>query len=539
MILFPKSSKRLDVLVPCLALAILVTLVYGQIARNGFIAFDDDRYVYDNPVVRQGITLEGVEWAFTTFHTGNWHPLAWMSHMVDVELFGMDAGAHHLVSVALHAANAVLLFLVLYRMTGSRCRSFIVASLFALHPLHVESVAWIAERKDLLCAFFFLLTILAYARYASQPGIRVWLPVPILFLFALLSKPMAVTLPFVLLLLDYWPLERIGRNGAPLSLRGALLEKLPLFLMSAASCAVTYIAQEQGGSITSSWVLPLSDRLGYATISCLVYLRRMIWPLGLSIYYPHPAVVQVVIPAWVKAGAATVVVAGSVFVYLRRRLSPFLTVGWFWYLGMLVPVIGIVQVGRQLTADRYTYLPLVGIYIAVTWSLANVFDPPRFRIPRLLLCLGLLGGLATLSWNQASRWRDSKSIFRRSLESTPNASLLRTNLAIVLKNEGKLDEAIEQYEAAIRSSPDDSNARYNFAVALNGMGRFDEAMSQYREAIRVRPDDAFARSNLGVLLMRKGMKEEALSQFREAVRLDPSDEVARMALKELGAQGIR
>ncbi|MGZ6224869.1 MAG: glycosyltransferase family 39 protein, partial [Syntrophales bacterium] len=354
-------------------LTILILSIYWQAGKYPFIAFDDDEYVYENPHVRRGLTLEGIAWSFTTFHASNWHPLTWISHMADVELFGMNAGWHHQMSILFHLLNTVLLYLVMYQMTGGIWRSAFVAALFGVHPLHIESVVWIAERKDLLSTLFWILTMGVYLRYARGPSLGRYLPVAIFFALGLMCKPMVVTLPFVLLLIDWWPLRRVTSNNSqnfgspPFSLStfsGLVLEKVPLLALSAISCLVTFVAQSWEGAVQSFDYIPVGMRISNAFVSYVSYLWKMLWPSSLAVFYPHPAIVQSGLPVWEIVGAALLIGAFSLLAVWQRHCRPYLITGWLWYLGTLIPVLGLVQVGNQGMADRYTYLPLIGIFIA-------------------------------------------------------------------------------------------------------------------------------------------------------------------------------
>jgi Flp pilus assembly protein TadD len=488
-------------------------LVYGGTMDHPFIAFDDNDYVYKNPRVQEGLTADGIRWAFTSFAAANYHPLTWISHMADVSLFGMDAGKHHLVNVAFHAANSVLLFLLLSRMTGAWRRSAFVAALFALHPLHVQSVAWIAERKDLLCAFFFLLTLAAYRRYVERPGIARYLAVAALFLLALLAKPMAVTLPFVLLLLDYWPL------GGGRALRTLLAEKVPLLLMSAASCAVTIVAQSSGETIVSLQETSSFWRIANVLVAYATYLLQTVWPSGLAVNYPHPGST---LPRW-SILASIVLLAGiSTLAARNRKRRAWLATGWLWYLGMLVPVIGIVQVGAQARADRYTYLPLIGIFLIAAWGAEEIAR--RYKVPEKVsaaIAGAVLVALAGAAWVQVGYWQDSATIFSRALEVTDRNWLVHINLGTVLFEERKDAEALGHFQEALKFEPGHPYARNDAGVALQNLGRRDEAILQFREAIRLKPDYPAPNANLGYLLSERGEHAEAISLCREAVRLGP------------------
>ena len=502
-----------------LLLAAVSLGLYWRTGAHPFVVFDDGLYVAGNARVQGGLSPEGVAWAFTTTETGNWHPLTWMSHMADVSLFGLDAGAHHRVNAFLHAANAALLFFVLLRMTASPWRSAFAAALFALHPLHVESVAWVAERKDLLCALFWLLAMGSYARYAGRPGAARYLPVAGFMALALLSKPMAVTLPFCLLLLDFWPLGRLSPpgkgGGAPLP--RLLAEKVPLFALSAASCVVTYLAQQTVGTVGSLLHLPAGVRLANAAVSYARYLGKTAWPSGLAVLYPHPGAS---LPAWQVAGAVLLLLCVSALAVWRIKRSPFLAVGWFWFLGTLVPVIGLVQVGAQAMADRYTYIPLVGLFIAAAWGVPGIVPDGRLKKRGLAAaaCV-VLTALAAASWVQAGHWRSSVALFEHAVEVTRDNWFAENNLGFSLDMEGRKDEAIAHYRASIGIKPDFPVARNNLGAILAAQGEFAEAAVHFREALRAQPDYLPAHYNLGQVLERMGMRDQAMIHHREVLRL--------------------
>jgi protein O-mannosyl-transferase len=500
----------------CLVLAAITFAVFGRTAHYEFINCDDENYVYENPVVARGLTLKGIVWAFSC-HASNWHPLTWLSHMLDCQLYGLHPGGHHLTNVLLHTATVIALFLVLREMTGALWRSAFVAAVFAIHPLRVESVAWVAERKDVLSGLFFMLTIGAYVRYARRPwsSARYGLVV-LLFAMGLMSKPILVTLPVVLLLLDYWPLRR----AEPRKLSGLVLEKLPLLAFSAFSCVVTLWAQT--GAIQSSVLVSLPLRLDNALVTCMVYLGQMAWPAGLALFYPYP---QHGLPA-LEVGLAGTLLAGlSVIAWKNRRTQPWLLVGWVWYLVMLLPVIGIIQVGAQAHADRYTYLPQIGIYVAVTWLAAE------WRVSRAALggiMAGVLAVLMVCSWQQTAFWKNGETLWPHSLACTTGNFIAHLNFGTVLLNKGRVDEAITQYQQSLAIDPDYAEARFDFGIALAQKGRVDEAITQYQEALQINPDYADAHVNLGIALLHKGRVDEALSHYRKALQINPNYMEARV-----------
>lgn len=522
-------------------LAVLAFLPYGQTFEHDFIDFDDNEYVTENAVVRSGLTWAGVRWALTAFHSGNWHPLTWMSHMLDVSLFGMDAGRHHLMNAFIHALSTALLFLALYRMTGAVWPSAFVAALFGVHPLHVESVAWVAERKDVLSGFFFMLVLLSYERYARRGGTGRYLLVATCFALGLLSKSMLVTVPFVLLLLDVWPLGRTsfaaaadGSRGAAVPWARLALEKAPLFLMAIAASLVTYLAQKEGGAMGAMErdLLPLGDRLANAVVAYAGYLGKTIWPSDLAIFYPHPGRT---LPWWKVAGASAVLLGALLFGLRQRRSRPFLLIGWLWYLGMLVPVIGLVQVGIQAQADRYAYLPMIGPLIMIAWSAKAA--RPRTR-DHWSMAVSFSSGavlliLLAITAFQVGHWRNTVSVFQRAVEVAPDNWYAQRSLGSALAKRGLAEEAIDRYQAALRLRPRDSKAHNDLAVELAGRGRHQEAIERYQEALRIRPDFPEALNNLGNALAVTGRHDEAIERYREALGLRPGWTVARNNLQLL------
>ncbi|HEY6871691.1 MAG TPA: tetratricopeptide repeat protein [Geobacteraceae bacterium] len=522
----------------CLLLAVTTLLVFWQTGRNEFINYDDNLYVTANPHVYAGLARESVLWAFSSLENYNWHPLTWLSHMTDCQLYRLAPRGHHLTNVLFHAANAVLLFLVLARMTGMLWRSAFVAALFALHPLHVESVAWVAERKDVLSGLFWMLVILAYARYVERPGRFRYVVALLAFALGLMAKPMLVTLPFVLLLLDYWPLGRCcgaesgmdadGEHAAlpPMpgkcSIRGLLLEKIPFLALSVAASMVTVLAQSKGGSVLSLGKLSFPSRVANAVVSYLKYIGKMVWPAKLAVIYPIAP-----IPFREAAGATVLLVLLTVLVVLKRRRYPFLPVGWFWFLGTLVPVIGLVQVGSQAMADRYTYLPLVGLFIIIAWGAPAMAVHWRHR--RAALAAASLLSLAVLSvctWRQVGHWRNSEELFTHALAVTANNPVAHNHLATALVKKGRNEEAIAHSREALRLAPNYASAHHNLGMAFAAQGRLGEAVEQYLAELRIIPQDVDAHDSLGIVLAREGLMEEAMAQFAAALRINPNDATA-------------
>ncbi len=471
-------------------IAVMVLVVYWQTGAFSFVDVDDGLYVANNPQVQAGLTGEGIVWSFTTVHASNWHPLTWMSHMLDVDIFGMDAGWHHRVNLLFHAANSILLFLVLMSMTKATWRSFFVAALFAVHPLHVESVAWIAERKDLLSTFFWLLAIGAYQRFTVSGGIGRYALMALFLALGLLSKPMVVTLPFTLLLLDFWPLARIGapmESGTAIAgggYRRLILEKAPLLALSFLSCLATFMAQQAGGSVHTV-DYSLGVRLSNAAVSYVAYLWKTVWPASLAVYYPHPWDAGGM-PAW-SVAAAFLCLGGITFLCLRNwKKRPYLATGWLWYLGTAVPVIGLVQVGGQGMADRYTYVPLIGIFVIVAWGVPEIVGRHRFG-NRILgfAAAAILSALMAASWVQASYWRESIPLFEHAIELTTGNWNMHYNLAVAYHKQSRIDDAIAEYRKALRINPDDALSHNNLAMDLSARGRAEEAQFHFREAQRL------------------------------------------------------
>jgi Flp pilus assembly protein TadD len=515
------SNHRLSFAV-CLFLALGVWAVFGQTLYHEFVNYDDSLYVYENRVVTQGISLKGVEWVFTHNMVFNWHPLTMISHMLDCQLYGLWAGGHHLTNVLLQAVNAMLLFLVLRNLTGALWRSAFVAAVFAVHPLRVESVAWVAERKDVLSGLFFMLTLWAYERHGRRPfSPGRYLGVIFLFAMGLLSKPMVVTLPFVLLLLDYWPLGRFaqfagGRKwfGVP---RRLLLEKIPLLVLAVVGCAVTLLAQQK--AILTREQLPFALRASNALMSCTTYIGQLFYPAGLAPFYPYstsrPPTGEVFFAALFLAA-----VSGGVVVWRRKR--PFLMVGWLWYLGMLVPVIGLVQVSQQAHADRYTYLPQIGLSMMVVWLGADLGAGWRHRRVMLGGIMALvLAVLAADAHRQTAYWCDSESLWTHTLAVTPENYVTHDNLGVALADHGSLVEAIEHFQRALQLNPEDANAHNNLGIVLARQGKSAEAIEHYERALQFNPDYAKAHINLGIALAGRGKLAEAIGHYERALQLNP------------------
>ena len=511
----------------CAVLAAITLVVYWPVGNCDFINFDDPAYVANNPFVQGGITMESLRWAFSTTHAANWHPLTWLSHMIDCRIFGLDPRGHHFTSLGFHIINTLLLFLLLARVTGAMWRSMLVAALFALHPLHVESVAWIAERKDVLSAFFWFLTMFLYAGYVARPGPVRYLAVLFCFAAGLMAKPMLVTLPFVLLLMDYWP---IGRWGGGTPVRRLLWEKLPLFALAAASSVITFYAQKTGGAVLSLHKLSFADRLANATLAWLRYLGKMVWPTRLSVIYPMDPDLSV----WTAFSAGIILVAATFLLWRAGRRRPYLIVGWLWYLGTLVPVIGLVQVGSQAMADRYTYIPFVGLFIMVAWGIAELVDDLRNRqIAFGVAAVSVLAVLAVSTRHQLGYWHDSYTLFSHAVKVTHNNYMAYNQLGLELGKQNRIDECIQQFRIALEIEPNSAEAHGNLGIAYSIKGVPDMAIKELLIAESLSPGESDVYYNLGIIYLQKGMRAEALRQFELAVRHNPTDPLFLSRLKEM------
>jgi tetratricopeptide (TPR) repeat protein len=538
-----------------LALIAVTVVVYTAVRRHGFVNLDDPRYVTENAVVAAGLTWRGALWAFTTGYASNWHPLTWLSHMLDVQLYGMQAGGHHLTSLLLHIANTLLLFGVLYRMTGAVGRSAFVAALFAVHPLHVESVAWVAERKDVLSTLFWMLTLWTYVSYVRQPQWNRYVLVIVCFALGLLAKPMLVTLPCVLLLLDYWPLGRMtpdharGRNSAGVMPRSPRLtipwhllrEKLPLVALALASSVITFVVQQQGGSVAGLEDIPLVNRAENALTSYVAYIWKMLWPARLGAFYPFP----IALASWQVISAAAILIGASAVAIRERRRHPFLVVGWFWYLGTLVPVIGLVQVGGQAMADRYTYIPLVGLFVIVAWGVPALLErrsmghrpAEGFQWIALVTVAGFVIAALTLAARaQVQHWRHSIAIWEHTLQVTDENSVARNSLGGYLIVVGRAGEALPHLLEAVRIDPNSAGAHNNLGAALIQQGKVSESVPHFAKAASLSPEYADAHHNLGVALDRQGHLDAAIQELGKAVRLTPQQAMWHYQLGEMLAR---
>ncbi len=539
---------------------------FGQILGNDFINYDDGKYITENNYIKGGISVKSIKWAFTTTYFSYWHPLTWLSYMLDWSLFGANAGGHHLVSLLWHIGSAILLFLFLSKTTGSLWPSALVAALFAMHPLRVESVAWAAERKDVLSMFFGLASLYAYAYYAESSKLSKYFLCLMLFALSLMAKPMLVTLPFIMLLLDYWPLGRWQKDSTPVNMpvlvnKGAgkkknkrrkaespvekkmakpvrsgrqlignlLWEKVPFFIL-AMLLSITLIWQQQSvGGMVSLQQIPFSDRIMNTIMSYVAYLGKSFWPVDLAVFYPY----EHSFPIWQVLGASLLLLGISTAVIYLAKKTPFLTVGWFWYLGVLFPVIGLMQAGAQAMADRYTYFPSIGIAIMVIWGIGYLLPKEKLRKIILLPAAGIvLTILAILTWQQCGYWKNSITLYERALQVTMNNDLAHYNLGNALKDQGKMEEALSEFREAVRIRPSSADAHNNIGIILEMYyKKYDDAIEHYQSCLKIEPDNYGAHFNLGLALAKNGKLKEAIEHFRQAIYLKPDYEDARRALK--------
>lgn len=530
------TGYRYRAILAGLVLVGVTLLLYWPVQHFEFVAFDDTAYVTENRIVREGITAGGIRWAFSAFDVANWHPLTWLSHMLDAELFGLHAGGHHWTSVLIHAAASLTLFAALLSVTGAIWASALAAALFAVHPLHVESVAWVAERKDVLSGFFWFLCLAAYASYVKKPAVGRYVAVLLTLVLGLMSKPMAVTLPFVLLLLDYWPLKRFDCSvtafdrlyGAPASGRGAsarrlIVEKIPLIGLSAASCALTLTAQAGGGAVIALEQIPLEARLANALVSYVDYLGKALWPAGLVMFYPHFGMP----PVWKIASCALILAVVTVLAVRGARRYPYVLVGWLWYLGALAPVIGVVQVGSQSMADRYTYIPLVGIFIALAWALRDCAGKGR-ALKRALIALTAVSliGLTITARDQVWTWRDSKTLFEHALQVIEANPVIHNNLGVTYLNAGDHDKALAHFRRALELRPGYADALFNLGLCAFKAGDRKGAARHFQAALQEDARSEKAHVYLGFILLEEGMPGPAALHFSEALRIEPAQEAA-------------
>lgn len=499
----------------CVGLVLLTLAVYWQAFGFGFLSFDDDVYVTNNTIVKSGLTASGFARAFTTPVSSNWHPLTVLSHMLDVELFGLNAGAHHLANVLLHCTNAVLLMLFLTMVTGKPWRSGMAAALFAVHPLHVESVAWISERKDVLSTLFWMLTMLAYVRWVRKPAFSRYAAVVLLFALGLMAKPMLVTLPIVLLILDWWPLGRFG-FGSPGRL---LLEKLPLLALSAASSAATVWAQHAGGAMSDLATFPTGVRVANAVVSYVSYIGKAVWPARLAVFYPHP---ESSLPELQVAASAALLVLVTAWSARCRKSRPYMLAGWLWYVSTLLPVSGIVQVGAQGMADRYTYLPLIGLFLMIVWSVPEIETNWLRRLANGAAAAAV-AALAACAYFQVGYWRSDESLFARAVEVTRRNPFAYAHLAAAVRDRGDLEGAAELFRQAAEMAPQNASVQRELGTALMKLQRLSEALEHLDAAVRLDPSDANAHTAMGITLAMLGRLRDALPRFKSAARLAPNE----------------
>ena len=498
-----------------LALAIITAIVFSGVFKNDFINFDDNVYVTSNTHIQQGLSWEGVKWAFTTIYGSNWHPLTWISHMLDIQFFGLNPAGHHLTNLIFHILATLLLFGFLRYATGKVWVSSLVAALFALHPVHVESVAWVAERKDVLSAIFWFLTLWAYVYYTRSPNKRKYALVLILFAFGLLAKPMLVSLPFILLLLDYWPLERMTLNRQAVGL--LLLEKIPLLIMAVASSIITVIAQQE--AISGFNRIDFKIRLSNAILSYCIYLWQAFWPTGLAIFYPYanPHSINVL-------GCSFLLVVVTVAVLWKGRQSKFLITDWFWFIIALIPVIGIVQVGGQAHADRYTYLPFIGIFIIFIWGFNEISEKILIRnkmVMKIVIAILFLV-LSVKTWVQVGNWKNSLTLFYHAIDVTKGNDLAYMNLGLTTESMGRPLEAIDYYQKAIDIDPNYGDAHYNLATTLMHLGRTDEAIAHFKKALDIDPNKIITLDNLAAAYFQKNQVSNAIPLVQKALALAKS-----------------
>ena len=509
-----------------LILVILTVVVFRQLPSFDFVNLDDNIYVTENTHIQSGLTIENIVWSFKTTYANFWHPLTWLSHMLDCQLFGLNPGMHHFSSLLLHILNTLLLFTVFNRMTGKQLQSAVVAILFAVHPLHVESVAWISERKDLLSTLFWLLTMYAYTRYVEVPKTSRYLTVLLFYFLGLMAKPMLVTLPFVLLLMDVWPLNRFrfdpadkqtNQSNPKTSVRWLIFEKTPFFVIAFLFSIICILAQ--GEAVQSLDNIPLSLRLSNVFISYSQYLSKTIWPSHLAVFYPYPESY----PIWQTAGSILLIASLSTITICKAKKYPYMAVGWLWFIGTLVPVIGLVQVGSHAMADRYTYVPLIGLFIIVAWGCQDFFlNKYRFRkkIFGGFFCI-LLSALMVCAFMQVDHWRNSVSLFSHAIKVTNNNWLAYNNLGGILNVQGDYKKAIPYFRKAIEISPGHLKAHINIGLALSHIGENQEAIKHYLFVLKINPDNSEVHNNLGLLLAKRNNVKEAINHFRKAVSLNP------------------
>jgi len=534
------SAKRLGLPLALILIVAVTVAVYWPVLHNGFIDFDDDDYVTVNMAVRQGLTLKGLVWAFSTFHAANWHPLTWLSHMLDVELYGLNPAGHHATSLLIHTVNAVLLCGLLYRLTGFVGRSMVVALLFAIHPLHVESVAWVAERKDVLSTLFWFLTMWAYIWYVHKPSLKRYVPVVAFFALGLMAKQMLVTLPVVLLLMDYWPLKRFspprGDSGAShVGIKVLLAEKIPLVALSAAASLVIVRAHASVGALLQVNEESFLVQSGNAFLSYVKYIRNMFWPVDLALFYPFEASAVTLLKV---AGAVSLLAVATALVALQRKSRPYLFFGWLWYLITLVPVIGFLRVGGQALADRYTYIPLIGLFMMIVWGVAEVASTWRRGLPVVSgLAAIVVVILSALSVSQIRYWQNSYDLFDHALAVVERNWLAHNNMGILLSQHNRNDEAILHFQESVRLNPNGAVGFRNLGNAYQMAGKASEAIAAFREAVRINPNDMESHYRLGFAYLLSGNSDLAYQEYFQLKRLNEA--YARPLLDSIQMSGKR
>ena len=512
----------------CLFLVVTTLAVYWQVSNYEFLNYDDDLYISKNYHVKVGLNMSGLIWSFTTAKMNYWLPLTWLSHILDFQLYGMNAGGHHMTSLLFHIINTLLLFFLFKRMTGDIWKSAFASALFALHPLHVESVAWVAERKDVLSTFFWLLTMMAYCRFVEKPVLTRYFILLLFFVLGLMSKPMLVTLPFVLLLMDFWPFGRLQLGQViqtdvvqtqKTSILYLIGEKVPLFLLTAVASVAAYITQKKGGALARMDFALFKIQIANALVSYVSYIKKMIWPSQLAVFYPQPGTLQIS----KSVGAGLLLIALTVFVVNFWRRFPYLFVGWFWYIGTLVPVIGLVKVGGFAMADRYTYIPLIGLFIIIAWFIPDLVALRSHRKVLLATFAMLyLSVLMALTWKQVRYWENSTALFNHTLNVTTDNSLAHMKLGEALAEHNKNAEAIRHYLEALRINPDFVQVHFNLGDVHASLGNFEDAVYYYNEALQKKPDFAKAHNNLGNAMARQGNSEAAVYHYNEALKINPN-----------------
>lgn len=553
-------SKKKQIVLIYFMLAAVTLIAFGQVYQCDFINYDDPLYVTENIHIQDGITSGAIRWAFTTGYGANWHPLTWMSHMLDVQFFGLKAGWHHLTNLLLHLANTLLLFFVFNRMTNAPWQSAFLAALFAVHPLHVQSVAWVAERKDVLSTFFWMLTMGAYVHYVERPRVGRYLVVFAFLALGLIAKPMLVTLPFVFLLLDYWPLKRFEENqphgevhseaGKPLSadrrkgkaskrvavraavkevkpadhnyqwafIRPLIFEKIPFFALAALSSIITFVVQQKGGAVMTLKAVSPGARIANAFVAYIIYIGKTIWPINLAVYYPHPGSR----PLWETLGALFLLIALTVTVIRTSKRFPYLAMGWFWFIGTLVPVIGIVQVGGHAVADRYTYIPLIGLFVMAAWGVPELLKEWRYRKEVVVISSSLvLSCLFIVTWIQLGNWKDDITLYDHTLSTTSRNDIILTNRGNAYFEMGNYGRAIEDFNRAIEISPRDSDAFTNRGEAYGKLGNYKQAIEDLDRAIEINPKSSEAYNNRAKAYGKLENYKQAISDLGRAVELNP------------------